>query len=214
MLLIADPRVAAVEVRECGEPLVDVRTCGVLHVDHRYGDAEGAWTQLRRGVARRLVAAAARLPDELRLLLVEGYRPPAVQARYFSEHLDDLRAAHPGWTQQRLRTEASKHTAPPEVGPHPCGAAVDVTLCTGDGEELELGTRVNATPEESDEACFTDASNISPVARRHRRVLSTALAAEGLVNYPPEWWHWSFGDRYWAYTTGGGVARYGPTEPS
>ena len=20
----------------------------------------------------------------------------------------------------------------------------------------------------------------------------------GFVNYPPEWWHWSYGDRYWA----------------
>jgi D-alanyl-D-alanine dipeptidase len=30
------------------------------------------------------------------------------------------------------------------------------------------------------------------------------------VNYPTEWWHWSFGDRYWAYATGAGRSHYGP----
>jgi D-alanyl-D-alanine dipeptidase len=30
------------------------------------------------------------------------------------------------------------------------------------------------------------------------------------VNYPTEWWHWSFGDRYWAYVTGTGRSHYGP----
>jgi hypothetical protein len=34
-----------------------------------------------------------------------------------------------------------------------------------------------------------------------------ALLGAGFVNYPPEWWHWSFGDKYWAYMTGKG-ARY------
>ena len=29
-------------------------------------------------------------------------------------------------------------------------------------------------------------------------VLAKALHTAGLVNYPTEWWHWSYGDRYWA----------------
>ena len=47
-------------------------------------------------------------------------------------------------------------------------------------------------------------------ARAHRAVLRTALEGAGLVNYPTEWWHWSFGDRYWAVVTGAPVALYGP----
>ncbi len=38
------------------------------------------------------------------------------------------------------------------------------------------------------------------------------LTAAGLVNYPTEWWHWSFGDRYWALATGKAAALYGPKE--
>jgi D-alanyl-D-alanine dipeptidase len=36
------------------------------------------------------------------------------------------------------------------------------------------------------------------------------LSAQGLVNYPTEWWHWSYGDRYWALLTGAAHATYGP----
>jgi len=32
------------------------------------------------------------------------------------------------------------------------------------------------------------------------------------VNYPTEWWHWSYGDRYWAFVTGAPHALYGPTK--
>jgi D-alanyl-D-alanine dipeptidase len=56
------------------------------------------------------------------------------------------------------------------------------------------------------------ADNISDRARSHRDILSTALTAAGLVNYPTEWWHWSYGDRYWALKTGATVAHYGPKE--
>jgi zinc D-Ala-D-Ala dipeptidase len=36
------------------------------------------------------------------------------------------------------------------------------------------------------------------------------LCREGLVNYPTEWWHYSYGDRYWALATGAAAALYGP----
>jgi D-alanyl-D-alanine dipeptidase len=40
---------------------------------------------------------------------------------------------------------------------------------------------------------------------------AAALDGAGLVNYPPEWWHWSFGDRYRAMVTG---ARWHSTGPA
>jgi len=46
-----------------------------------------------------------------------------------------------------------------------------------------------------------------------RRHLGRALTAEGFVNYPTEWWRWSFGDRYWALLTGAANACYGPCRP-
>lgn len=74
---------------------------------------------------------------------------------------------------------------------------MDLTLAYADGRELDLGTPVDANPEESAGACFTRAEGISAEARRNREMLGAALTAAGFVNYPTEWWHWSFGDRYW-----------------
>ena len=29
-----------------------------------------------------------------------------------------------------------------------------------------------------------------------------AMHGAGFVNYPHEWWHWSYGDRFWGCMTG------------
>ncbi|WP_369217084.1 M15 family metallopeptidase [Streptomyces flavofungini] len=213
IILMNDPRVTGIPVQECGEALVDLRRLGFLDVDDRLADPAGAYALLREGVALRLARAAELLPAGLRLLATEGYRPLALQITYFEEYAAELRAAHPEWSPGHLHRQTSRSLSPPEVGPHVAGAAVDLTLRTEDGPELDLGTPVNASPEESDGACYTEADGISGEARRNRRVLGTALAAAGLVNYPTEWWHWSYGDRYWALTTGAPAARYGPVTP-
>ncbi|MEU4111879.1 M15 family metallopeptidase [Streptomyces sp. NPDC027717] len=213
VVLMADRRVAAVPVRECGEPLVDVRAHGGLRVDPRRDDAAGAFAHLRQGVLHRLLHAQSLLPDGLRLLYVEGYRPPALQRRYFEEYAGVLGRDNPEWPPARVREAASRYVSPPEMAPHGAGAAVDLTLVDADGRELDLGTRLNADPEESEGACYTAATNITPDARANRDTLAAALSEAGLVNYATEWWHWSWGDRYWALQTNNPTALYGPTDP-
>lgn len=208
---MADARVTGMSVEDCGEPLTDLRGCPAVAADLRKQDAAGAFAHVREGLRRRLEGAAELLPSGMRLLLVEGYRPPALQERYFAEYRGQLRKLHPEWSGEELHQSASRYVAPPDVAPHTTGGAVDITLCSTDGVELDLGTRVNASPEESDGACYTDAPGLPPVARHHRQLLRDALQATGFVNYPTEWWHWSVGDRYWAAVTSAPAAFYGPT---
>lgn len=212
IVLMSDPKIAAIPVVDCGEPLADVRARAAFPVDPRKRDDTGAYAHLREGVLARLVEAQALLPDGVRLLFVEGYRPPALQRRYFEGYEDELRAASPDWSAERLRAAASRYVSPPEIAPHSAGAAVDLTLVDADGTELDMGTAVNDSPEESAGACYTAAPGISTRARANRELLGTALTAAGLVNYPTEWWHWSYGDRYWALATDAAHAIYGPRE--
>jgi D-alanyl-D-alanine dipeptidase len=207
---MSDPVIAAVPVRERGERLVDVRADGRLLVDPRKHDPHGHFAQVREGVAARLLSAQDALPDGLRILFIEGYRPLALQRAYFEEYLAELRSENPGWSERELFSAASRYVSPPDIAPHSAGAAVDLTLASADGAELDLGTRVNANPEESGGACFTGADSIGAQARENRNVLGRALASAGFVNYPTEWWHWSYGDRYWALGAGAPAACYGP----
>ncbi|MFF8926803.1 M15 family metallopeptidase [Streptomyces longwoodensis] len=214
IILLSDHRVAATRVADNGEPLVDTRRTAALRVDARKADEDGSYAHVRADVLRRLLVAQGALPPGLRLLLVEGFRPPGLQRRYFEEYSATLRAADPAASPARVRELASAYISPPEVAPHVSGGAVDLTLCAEDGTELPLGTEVNATPEESAGACRTAADTVGAVARAHRAVLGRAMTAAGFVNYPTEWWHWSYGDRYWALLSGAPAAPYGPTERS
>ena len=197
IVLMGDPRVTAIRVSDNGEDLVDVRDYG-LRVSRFRADDAGDFTQVRAALAARLAQAEEALPRGVHLLLIEGYRPPALQRRYFDEYLSSLREASPHSDEERLLMLASRYVSPPEIAPHSAGAAIDLTLCAGDGTELDLGTAVNASPEESAGACYTHHPSVDGDARRNRDTLAGVLRAAGLVNYPTEWWHWSYGDRYWA----------------
>jgi D-alanyl-D-alanine dipeptidase len=210
VILLCDPRVAAVPGADDGDPLVDLRDVPDLLLDERAADPAGAYAWLRLTVVDRLLDAQRRLPPGLRLLVVEGYRPLDTQAEIFAGYSGELRRLHPGWSEDRLHVETCKFVAPVQVAPHSTGGAFDLTLCTADGAEQGMGTVLDATPEASGNACFTSALHISGTARRNRRALGGALSAAGFVNYPTEWWHWSYGDRYWALLTGAPRTRFGP----
>jgi D-alanyl-D-alanine dipeptidase len=210
MLLLSDPAIRAMPFQETGDPVLDLREVPQLRLDSRLADPAGSFAGLRAGTLDRLLTAQTTLPADVHLLVIEGFRPLRLQQKYFGDYADELRELYPDWTSERVRVEASKYVSPPEVGPHCTGGAVDLTLCTTDGTELDLGTNVNDSPVASRNACFTAATGLSAEARRNRDLLVSALSAVGLVNYPTEWWHWSFGDRYWAAATGRPHALYGP----
>lgn len=213
ILLLSDPAVAAVPIVDNGEPLVDLRSMAQLRVDGRKHDDAGAYALARSGVAERLLAAQAALPSGLRLLVVECYRPPALQHQYFSAYRAELEATRPGTNGATLDMLASRYISPVPVAPHCTGGAVDLTLCTVDGDELDLGTAVNASPEESDGGCYTACSAVVGAAREARDALVSAMLGAGFVNYPTEWWHYSVGERYWAAVMGATAANYGPADP-
>ncbi|MFL6158802.1 MAG: M15 family metallopeptidase [Marmoricola sp.] len=198
-ILLSDPRVAAVPVIECGEPLVAL--------DASFGPARAL---VRACLANRLEIAAGILPTGVRLQVVEGHRAIEDQQAIIARYSAEICALHPGISAAELDRLTSRFVAPVAVAPHVAGAAVDLTLVDAFGEELDLGTAIDATPEQSGNRCYFASTRISAEARAHRDLLADVLGAVGLVNYPTEWWHWSYGDRYWALSSGVEAALYGP----
>jgi D-alanyl-D-alanine dipeptidase len=196
-ILLADPVVHAVPVRDNGDPLVPLSFAPHVLV--------------RAGLATRLIDARAALPSGVDLRVIEGHRSVADQRAIIDEYSRELRLLHPDADEPELTRLYSRFVAPLAVAPHVAGAAVDLTLVDDAGDELWMGTAVDATPEQSAGACWFDAE-VDETARQNRTVLADALGGAGLVNYPTEWWHWSYGDRYWALLTGADHAVYGPVE--
>ncbi|MET9631596.1 M15 family metallopeptidase [Lentzea sp. NPDC006480] len=196
-ILLADPVVRAVRVLDNGDPLVPLMFApGVL---------------VRRGLALRLADARDALPSGVDLRVVEGHRSSADQNAIIERYTDELRELHPAADAVELDRLSSRFVAPLAVAPHVAGAAVDLTLVDERGDDLWMGTEIDDTPEQSDGRCFFSAE-VDAEARRNRTILADALSGAGLVNYPTEWWHWSYGDRYWALLTSADHALYGPVE--
>jgi D-alanyl-D-alanine dipeptidase len=198
-ILLSDPRVAQVPVVECGEPLVAL--------DAGFGSAHAL---VRASLATRLEVAAGLLPPGIRFDVAEGHRPVAGQQAIITRYSAELCSRHPGISAAELDRLTSRFVAPLAVAPHVAGAAVDLTLVDACGDPLDLGTPLDATPEQSAGRCYFASTRISADARANRDLLAETLGVVGLVNYPTEWWHWSYGDRYWALVTGAGTALYGP----
>lgn len=198
-VLLSDPRVGAVAVVETHEPLVEL--CRAI---------APAGARVRAGLADRLYRADLALPGGLRLRVVEGHRSPEDQLRIVASYTRQVRAAHPHATDLEVDRLVSRFVAPLAVAPHVAGAAVDLTLVDERGAQLDLGTPIDATPEQSGGRCYFAAAGIGLEARALRLLLADVLSGAGLVNYPTEWWHWSYGDRYWAHVENRPAAVYGP----
>lgn len=198
-ILLSDPQVHAVDLRESGEPLVALPVA-----------LSPARCLVRLGVATRLLAAQALLPAGYGLRVVEGHRSAGDQQTIISSYSAQVCAEYPGIGPSELERLVSRFVAPLAVAPHVAGSAVDLTLVDAEGHPLDLGTEIDATPEASGGRCFTASRNISATARRHRDLLGEVLGHVGMVNYACEWWHWSWGDRYWALLTGAPAALHGP----
>ncbi|HSI52143.1 MAG TPA: M15 family metallopeptidase [Ideonella sp.] len=215
---VADDCIQQIPVHDNGEPLValiaeagapmllDESPQNVAHLGYVPD------FRLRSSAAQRIAAVAAALPPGTRLLVKEAYRPLAIQHRYFDRYLAKLRGLHPDMDATALRLLAARFIAPPDCATHVTGGAVDVTLADAAGRELDMGTAYDASPEVSQNRCFTGAEDIPAAARALRQCLVGAMQAQGFVNYPYEWWHWSFGDKYWAHGMGEAAAIYGRCE--
>ena len=147
---------------------------------------------LRESSAQALQRVETALREEgFRLQLFDCYRP-ARAVRHFVRWAGDLqdqrtKARHyPNLDKQALLGE---YIAP--VSGHSRGATVDLTLvrCVGGGcDALDMGTPFDFF----DPRAHTDAAEITAAQRENRSLLLQAMARRGFVNYPKEWWHYTF----------------------
>ncbi|MEU7554653.1 M15 family metallopeptidase [Streptomyces sp. NPDC044571] len=123
------------------------------------------------------------------LKVYDCYRPQRAVDRFvrWAGEPDDLRRKaefYPGVDKHRLIPDG--YIA--EKSGHSRGSTVDVTLAELPGRDLDMGTPFDFF----DPLSHTDSPGIAGAARAHRRLLKQALAEEGFVNLPEEWWHFTF----------------------
>ncbi len=203
MKLIPDKEIIKIPIKDNKEKLVHVRKYvpNIVIRPGLYIKKEGNSTckkacLIRESVGKRLKVAQDLLPKEYRLMLRCGYRPISLQKKHYIEERNRLKKKNPSWSKEKLNTEMDMRIAPLYiVPPHPTGSAVDITIIDNKYHQLDMGTKLG---EFNKEKTFTYSKNISNLAKENRKLLINVMEKAGFVNYPTEWWHWSYGDRYWA----------------
>ena len=207
------------EIRECGEPLVEIPEAFPRILPHAYvrrGAPYGKVSPffLRRGVVERLAAAQAelaKLRPGHRLTIFDGYRPMAVQRYLVQCFFDDLVQERGIDLHKLSETEieslynevfqilARPNDNPKTPTPHSTGGAVDLTILDADGQPLPMGSAIDAMPPECLPSYYTGIDTLD--GRRfaeNRALLHRVMNAAGFHRLPQEWWHFSFGDQAWA----------------
>lgn len=165
--------------------------------------------RIRPSINTRLMTAANTLPEGLCLMIYEAFRSRARQLELWKPVFAEIADRHPDWTPAQHYTEASRWVSPPDGfgSGHQAGAAIDVTLATRARMPLNMGTKMQAfTP------LTPTASDVPAAVRKNRDLLVETLHAQRLINYPDEWWHFSYGDRLWAEVTGQKRAFFAPID--
>ncbi|WP_326581678.1 dipeptidase (plasmid) [Actinacidiphila glaucinigra] len=210
VVTMSDPRVAAVRVADCGEPLVSLRDDDRFLIDERKANVNQAFAMIRSGLVDRLWMAEEYLRERgHRLRVFECYRPQAQQNQYFQEEMSRLATEHSDLTTARLVDLAGRYVAPAWIAPHSCGGAVDVTLAALDGTELNVDCRINTTPREPSDMSFLDTQGVLEHARSSRTLLLSAMTHGGWVPHRYKSWHFEIGTRFAALMTGLDEAVYG-----
>ncbi|MBQ8959939.1 MAG: M15 family metallopeptidase [Ruminococcus sp.] len=159
---------------------------------------------VREQVAQRLNTAAELLPKGYKLKVWDAWRPFALQEELYYTYREKLIAdLHlEGLSAEERDRVISGYVSLPvddrQIPPvHTTGGAVDVTVIDPEGRELPMGTGFDSFSKMTETAYF-ESSGDSRI-RDSRRLLYHVMTEAGFTNLPTEWWHFDFGDRFWAY---------------
>jgi D-alanyl-D-alanine dipeptidase len=218
---IIDPKVLSIPIKESYEPLIDLKNQSeILFGPSPEISDNQDYTKLRKSVYRKLVEAQKTLPDGLKFCVYEGYRSLKLQRKLFEDRYSLLKQKHENWDHVQFFFETIKLVSPVinldgshNIPPHSTGAAVDIYLVDSNKKIVDMGIKVVDWMQDINGSISkTNASKISSIARQNRDIMSAALTKVGFVNYPGEYWHWSYGDKYWACHVGEKKALYGTVE--
>lgn len=157
---------------------------------------------VRKNVANKLVLIADSLPKNYKLKIFDAWRPYSVQKELYYKYRRILRTTFPDKDEKEFNDIVKSFVSFPVINKtqpfvHSTGGAVDLTLTYND-IELDMGSKFDELTERSN-TTFYETNNINIDAKKNRRMLYNTMIKFGFTNLPSEWWHYDFGDGFWAF---------------
>lgn len=168
---------------------------------------------VRKSLYERLEAMIANIDiltsntRNISILVYEGLRTLEVQNKLFETTMCELKEQYSDLSNTELHNLTSKYVChPTNSPPHASGGAVDIRLY--DDSNMEFIDMGDFGFWNNNKQTHTFSVNLTETQKSNRHLLLSAASISGLVNYPYEWWHFSYGDKYFCYYTGNPVSIY------
>ena len=220
-----------IAIAECNEPLVaipdhlfKINPHPYKSLGAPYGDRSPFF--IRQGILEKLQKSQDYLQSlhpDYQIAIFDAYRPIPVQQFMvdysFAQLVQDRGLDANNLTEVQktaLMTEVIKFWAIPSDNPktpppHSTGAAIDITFYNiSDAAEINMGSPIDEISDRSLPDYFSTFRNPQAVIfDRDRQLLNQVMTYSGFVRHPNEWWHFSYGDQLWAWTSDQPIAIYG-----
>ncbi len=196
---INDQSIISISVTDNGEKLVSLlnldRTFLPSQIKTVTEEIDPATPFVRETVKTLLCKSISLLPRGYGFVLIEGYRSYDYQKELFSRYLSKVKQEAPDLSEFEALEKTSVFISNPDkYSPHITGGALDLAIVDGERNLLDVGNTF-----EYDSKAQSNCNGLSALQKSNRKLLSEVLGKVGFVNYPYEWWHWSYGDKYWAF---------------
>lgn len=166
---------------------------------------------MREKVYQMLLKALVLLPTGYGIKIYDAWRPFEVQRFLYDEWVHKL------ITENDLDSESAEERAkqfvsapgkdPQKPFVHATGGAIDLTIIDSDKKELDMGTPFDDFSSSAHTDSFENSDNEE--VKNNRRLLYSVMTNAGFTNYPSEWWHYDYGDAFWAYEKGLKTSHFG-----
>ena len=191
----------------CCEPLTEVKD--FVYEPYYYNlKLKGSQNKcfMRKGVYEKLKLAESYLPEGYRFKIYDAWRPFEVQLALYNDYREKLCEENPKLSSDELDCLVKQFVSLPLMdefaGPvHATGGAVDLTVIDKYGNEIDMGTYFDYFRDMANTDYF-ERHNLNDEIRNNRRMLYGAMTKAGFTNLPTEWWHYDYGNKFYAYYTG------------
>jgi D-alanyl-D-alanine dipeptidase len=156
------------------------------------------WILVRKSVKEKLIQANNYFKWLwYELLLKIWYRPLEVQKKLFEKIYKYFTKKYSFLTEKEIYDKTIEFIADPTkyIAPHTTGWAIDLILIDLKWNEVDMWCKVNYIWEKAN----MTTTSITEKQKKNRELLALWMANFWFANLASEWWHFSYGDPYWAY---------------
>ena len=200
-----------IKIKDNEEKLVDIRKkCPGIICDLKCAKIYQRKCLVRESVAKMLNKAKSYLPAGTTFIVGDAWRSKRMQKKVFMNRVRRMKRQFPKWSYQKALKETKKFIAPykgKNVSGHMFGGAADIRLAKS-GKKISMRSKKltyqeNAQPVQP---------KLAKYLQRNREIMYQSLKKAGFSQAPHEFWHWSYGDLWWAKRNDKKQTIYGPID--